>query len=140
MRLFFVLSANMHTTETQIPPELFGKVMLAVYSERKRLSACRRFVAASAACMVAVVSIVPLANLLYGEFLSSSFGRFFMLAIWDTKAVAANWQDYGLSLLESFPAFHSAAFLSALLIILLSVKIIAKYMRSIRKLKPVTQY
>jgi hypothetical protein len=136
MRLFFVLSANMRAQEVQLPPELFGKVMLAVYSERKRLAACRRFAAASATCAAAAVALIPMANILYGEFLASGFGRFFMLVIYDAEGVAANWQEYGLSLLESFPALPAAGFLSVILIILLSVKSIAKYVRSIRRIRP----
>ncbi len=139
-RSFFVILANMTDLATNPPPELLRNVMNAVYTERNRLAACRRFAFASTVCAFSSVLLVPMWNALRQELAASGFGSFASLIIFDTRLVLAYWQDYGLSLLESFPALQGAAFLSLIAAFLLSAKFIAKYARSLRRLRPLGRH
>jgi ABC-type phosphate/phosphonate transport system permease subunit len=126
----------MHDAKIIIPSDLFPKVMKSIYSERKRLAACRRFAVASIVFFTALASLYPVWSSLHTEFAASGFSQFLSLLVWDSRSVFANWQDYGLSLLESFPIINTAILLTVILSILLSIKFIAKNMGSLRRLKP----
>jgi len=77
--------------------------------------------------MTSLLAFIPIANRLIIESRASGFTRFLKLAFSDTRLVLGNWQDYILSLLESFPIMPVVGLLSAAAIALLCAKIIIKY-------------
>jgi hypothetical protein len=126
--------------DTHVLPsnQLADKVMGLIAAERRRRACCRRFTFASAVCMAMLIAFWPLANALLFELRSSGFSRFMGLIFSDTRLVLTNWQDYLLSLLESFPILHAAGLLSAIVIILVCARTIARYYSSLvptRRLK-----
>lgn len=120
--------------------DLFLKVMSSIKNERRRLAMCRRFVLASITCMAALLALYPVWNAFHAEFLSSGFSQFLSLLFWDTRSVLDNWQDYLLSLLESFPIVNAAVLLAVIWSFLVSLKFIFQYSKSLspaRRLKTV---
>lgn len=124
------------------PNRLVDKVMNRIAAERRRRACCRRFVFASAVCMATLIALWPLSNALINELQASGFSRFFKLIFSDTRLVLIDWQDYLLSLLESFPMLHAIGLLSAAAIILASARTIVKYSSSLmptRRLKTIVR-
>jgi ABC-type lipoprotein release transport system permease subunit len=125
-------------SQNTVPLDLFSKVMAAIAGERARLRAVRNFIIASLICIGALVSTFFVWNGFVRELVSSGFGQFASLIFLDFKAVIANWQDYGMSLLESFPAVNAAELVGEAILVLISTKLIityAKGMAPIRRLK-----
>lgn len=120
--------------------DLFLKVMASIKTERRRLALCRRFALASITCMAALLALYPVWNAFRAQFLSSGFSQFLSLLIWDTRSVLDNWQDYLLSLLESFPIVNAAVLLAVIWAFLVSLKFIFQYGKNlipVRRLKTV---
>jgi hypothetical protein len=90
------------------PPRLLGNIMAAIAEERARLRAIRRFAAASVLCI--------------GAFAMSGFGHYLSLLFIDARLVLANWHDFAMSLLESFPALGAAGLLAGIAAVLMSFR------------------
>ena len=110
-----------------VPPDLFSRVMSAIAGERARLKAIRNFVFASLICIGALVSTLFVWNGFMRELASSGFGQYASLIFMDYKAVLANWQDYGMSLLESFPVVNAAELIGEAVIVMILIKLIIAY-------------
>ena len=123
--IFRILS--MSNLPTTVPDGLLDKVMNRILLERSRISAIRRFIFASAICMGAMVSSVFVWHAFTQEILVSGFGQYLSLAFIDLRAVLNNWQDFGMSLLESFPAVNAAGLLAEAVILMVSIKFIVIY-------------
>lgn len=113
------------------PPHLLNKVMAAIANERARLKAIRNFIIASLICIGALVSTFFVWNGFMRELASSGFGQYASLIFLDYRAVLANWQDYGMSLLESFPAVNAAELVGEAVAILVSIRLIIAYAKRI---------
>ncbi len=104
------------------PPNLLGRILTRVTEERawkawrfKIAALVAGFVASAAALAFAVsVAFVSLTN--------SGVPQFLKLAITDTGAVAAYWQDFAYSLLETMPAGGLAAVLASIAVALILLR------------------
>ena len=117
-----------------VPAHLLDKVMFGIRTERARLMAIRRLIVSSSLCLVAAIALIPVWNAFYAAFRGSDFSQFAKLLFVDFQAVLTNWQDYSLSLLESFPIANAAALLFAVALLLASLKFIFKYSRGLSPL------
>jgi len=116
--------------------------MARIVAERRRLAACRRFTLASGVCMAALIALVPIIGGLAAELRASGFAQLIELAFSDTRLVIANWQDYALSLLESFPIMNAVGVLAVIAVILACASVIFRYFSSLapnRHLRAVNQ-
>jgi hypothetical protein len=114
-----------------LPPGLFDKVMSAIAEERARLKAVRNLIISSLCGVGALVSSVFVWNGLVRELITSGFGQYAALIFVDFKAVLANWQDYGMSLLESFPAVNAAELIGEVIIVMILIKLAIAYAKKI---------
>lgn len=132
---------SMSYNANNLPPGLFDKVMLAIALERARLKAIRNFIISSFCGLGALISAVFVWNGLVRELVTSGFGQYASLIFVDFKAVVANWQDYGMSLLESFPAVNAAELIGEVIIVMILIKLAIAYAKKIpavRHLKTVS--
>ncbi len=104
------------------PANLLAKIRAQIAAEENRLSERRRFFLSALCLLAALVAIYPIAAGLRDALQSSGFGKLASLAFSDTRRVLANWQDYALSLLESFPTAEIAVLLTLLLAVLLLIR------------------
>ncbi len=114
---------------------LFNKVMCRINDERARLKAIRRFVISSVVCVGALVSSVFVWNAFADELAISGFSQYASLAFLDLNAVLINWQDFGMSLLESFPVMNAVELLGVIAIIIASMKFILTYAERIAQVQ-----
>lgn len=122
---------NMTYSQNIVPADLLNKVMAAIANERARLRAIRNFIISSFCAVGALVSAFFVWNSLARELTTSGFGQYALLIFIDFKAVVANWQDYGMSLLESFPAVNIAEFIGEAVIIMILIKLAIAYAKKI---------
>jgi hypothetical protein len=128
----------MQYNQNNPPADLFDKVMAAIADERARLRAIRNFIIASLFCAGTLVSSIFVWNGFVRELVSSGFGQYASLAFSDIKIVLVNWQDFSLSLLESFPALATAELVAEIVVLMVSIKFIVSYAKKMapaRRLK-----
>ena len=123
---FFRINIMAYSQNT-VPTDLFNKVMAAIAEERARLNAIRIFIVSTLFCVGALVSTFFVWNGFVRELASSGFGQYAALAFLDFKAVLTNWQDYGMSLLESFPVVNAAELIGEAVLVMVSIKLIITY-------------
>jgi len=117
--------------ENNLPPGLFDRVMSAIAEERARIRAIRNFIISLFVCLGAMVSAIFVWSSLVNELALSGFGQYLSLIFVDFKAVLNNWQDYGMSLLESFPAVNIAELIGEVAIIMVLIKLSVAYAKKI---------
>lgn len=111
------------------PPEppvgLFQKIMARIHEEERLLSIKRRLILFSATVVVSAGAFIATIGVFQQEFAQSGFSYFSSLLFSDLGSVIANWQDFGLTLLESLPAMSMIALLAVALIFFWSIKNLA---------------
>lgn len=123
----------------QLPPDLLNKIMSQIKTERARSRAIWRFGLSSAIGLFLIWPTAAAWSSLASEFFVSGFSQYARLAFTDFGAIAANWQDYTMSLLESFPILNAATLLLSALALLVSANFVIEYGRrfsAISHLKP----
>lgn len=111
-----------HLEPPEPPAGLFNKIMARIREEKLLLSIKKRLILFSAVILASVGILIPVVGAFQAEFSQSGFSQFLSLMFSDLGAVTANWQDFGLALLESLPATSLIAFLATLLVLLWSLK------------------
>lgn len=111
-----------HLEPPEPPAGLFNKIMASIREEKLLLSIKKRLILFSAVILASVGILIPVVGAFQAEFSQSGFSQFLSLMFSDLGAVIANWQDFGLALLESLPATSLIAFLATLLVLLWSLK------------------
>ena len=111
----------------QTADRLIEKIFFQIRTERDRGAALRRLFLSLAAGSLFTLLLIPVWHAFSSEFIASGFGQYFSLFFSDLRSVTADWQDFSLSLLESFPVLNAILLLSAVFTVLLSVKYILKY-------------
>lgn len=106
------------------PPYLLGRIMNAIADERLRLKAIRRFAVASVFLATTLAASYFAWTHFAAAFVASGFGQYLAIAFVDLRSVLANWHDFAMSLLESFPALHASGLLAAFAAILLSSRFV----------------
>ncbi|MDP2655107.1 MAG: hypothetical protein Q8P17_00905 [bacterium] len=106
--------------------------MARIREEELLLSVKKRLILFSATVLASVGILIPVAGAFQAEFVQSDFSQFLSLMFSDLGAVTANWQDFGLALLESLPAAGLIAFLATTLVLLWSLKHLAQAINPVR--------
>jgi len=109
--------------ETPEPPAgLFAKIMARIYEEERLLFIKRRLFLSSTTFLISAGALITVVNTFQNEFAQSGLFQFLSLLFSDLELVAANWQDFGLAILESLPVMSMMAFLITIFVLLWSLK------------------
>ena len=115
----------------ELPEGIFGRIMARLRAEQRLLTIKRRMAIFSIGLIGSGVAFIPVFKMAQVEISNSGFLQFFSLLFSDFGTVAAYWQSFVLSLLETFPAVSAAALLSVILVFLGSLKFL------VRNIKPI---
>jgi len=121
-------------SETRLPQNLLERVMKSIHDEQMRQKAIWSFAIASVVGATASVSLVYICSAFMHELFASGFMQYFSLVFIDLKEVLVNWRDFGMSLLESFPALAGAELIAGVVVLMISIKFIIAYAK---KMSPV---
>ncbi|MDO8600802.1 MAG: hypothetical protein Q7R73_04360 [bacterium] len=116
------MTRHSHNENTELPADLFERIIARIHEEERLLSLKKRLILFSTTIFVSVGGFIPVVSILRQEFAQSGFLQFLSLMFSDFGAVMANWQDFGLALLESLPIMGMAAFLLTILVFFWSLK------------------
>lgn len=114
------------------PADLFDKVMHAITREYRRFLAIR----ISAAVFVgagALYAILSAGRELLEELAESGFLQYGSLIATDFRTVAASWQDYSITMLESLPVVTLFVFCALALILVVAINYSIYYLSALRK-------
>ncbi|MDD5043163.1 MAG: hypothetical protein PHD51_00640 [Patescibacteria group bacterium] len=117
------------------PAGLFQRTLLRLEEERKLAAVKRRLALFSVGLLGSIVALVPVFKMVYAGFAESGFIKFLSLIISDTGIVAAYWQNFALSLLETLPAMSLILLLAVVLVFLELLKLSVKNLKFIFVLK-----
>ena len=123
-----------YSFDSELPSGLFDKVILRIEWEKKILAIKNKLIFFSVLFAVSAAISLPLWVSLFKELSQSSFLQYLILPFYDLRAVAASWQDFSLSLLETAPAIILTFSLAALFMLLLSLQLMTKYLKIIKDL------
>lgn len=112
------------------PPGLLELIMLRIGEERRR-AARIRIMCLGAVSLIALFSLVPAWQGFYAELAQSGFTQFMSLLFSDAGVVASYWQEFVMSLAESFPMFGLFAVLASVFALLLPLRFLARDMSAI---------
>lgn len=115
-----------------VPHGLFERVMTRI-SREQRLYLWRRIIVSCAACIALFAACVPVWRALVAELGESGFFQYATLLVSDFKSVAALWQDYALTLLESLPAARLTEFLVLALLLVVAIFYSLNYSSALNK-------
>jgi hypothetical protein len=107
------------------PDGLCGVVLSRVALEQKR-TARRRFETAVASLLASLGAAVAAVFVLANSLAASGFWKFVSLAFSDGGTVLTYWQQFAMSLLESFSVPEMVLLLSCVFAVLLSLKFLSK--------------
>lgn len=116
------------------PKELFGRIMSRIRREQKLETVKQRIAIFSIGALASLAAVFPAFQILETELASSGFFSFFSLLFSDFSIVAAYWQNFALSLLETLPIMGLAAVLAASAFFLGSIKLLTKNIRDVLSL------
>jgi len=106
----------------QMPPELLEKILNRLTKQQK-LAAKRRLFVFSFSLLGSLIALIPAWQFVWSGFAESGFWQFFSLLFSDAAVVLTYWQNYALSLLETFPASRLIIFLAVVFVFLQSLKL-----------------
>ena len=106
---------------SKAPEDLYKTVLLRVVLEQKR-AIKRRFAMAVASLVVSVGAAVMAVLVLANSLTASGFWKFVSLAFSDGGTVVTYWQQFSLSLLESFSVPEMVVSLACILAVMISLK------------------
>lgn len=119
-----------HLNKPEPSPELFGRVMDRIHlAERRRIRIRVTFFATM--LMASIFVGVDSFRLIQTGLNESGFLAFWSLIFTDTGAMLTYWQNLGMSLLESLPVMSIALFLTATLVFLESLNLLARDIKSV---------
>jgi hypothetical protein len=114
-------------TQADAPKKLFEQIVKRIRIEKQLASARKKAVYFSVALALSAIAFFLALATLRGTLNQSEFARAFSLVLSDPGAVLANWYDFALFALESLPVVSVLIFFAALLVLLESLKYIARY-------------
>jgi len=117
-------------TSAEVSPDLFDKVMLRLEVEQRRQALRRRLFVLAAPFLAALALVVPVWNSFQFNLSHSGFTDYLSLGFYDFKLVAVQWQDFSLSLLETFPMVNSIELLTVVLALLFTLKLLVASTRA----------
>ena len=119
-----------HLEPPEPPAGLLNKIMARIREEELLLSIRKRLILFSSVVLMSAGAFIPVINAFQAEFAQSGFSQFLSLIFSDFGSVMANWQDFGLTILESLPAMSLIALLTTALVFLWSSKHLAEALKS----------
>jgi len=109
------------------PRQLFYRIMERLGIEKK-LKAIRKRLSFSYIALIIFGALVFVAVLaIRHEVRESEFGPLVSLFLSDTNVVMLYWHEFALSVLESMPLYYFILFLSGLLLLLVSLRLVVQY-------------
>lgn len=113
------------------PAYLFNRVVNRINTE-KEITSSKRKAAYFSIALAGSVTLFGVALLaLEGSLIESEILKLLSVFVSDPGASLANWQNFSIFFLESFPVVHLALFFAALFAVLQSLKYFAKYTSNI---------
>lgn len=110
------------------PATLRTKILMRIGQEERRRA--KIFLAASATTIsLSIVGIVFSVQYMMEGFYQSSFYTYFSLLLSDPDIVLRYWQEFALSIAESLPFLGITISLIAIVMLLLSVRVLANNLR-----------
>lgn len=122
-----------HLETVEPPKDLSIRLMLRYQQEQKTKILMRKLHLSlfSLVTVASAVFLVPTIKAFLASVSESGFLYFFSLLFSDFKIMVANWQVFGLSLLESLPVLNLAILLFVIFIFLGSLKFLSKDLKII---------
>lgn len=111
-----------HLTSPEPPTGLLDRIIARIHKEEQLMSIKKRLFLFSTTILVSAITFVPAISAFKEEFAQSGFLQFVSLLFSDFWLVIADWQNFGLAILESLPAMSITAFLFTALVFLWSLK------------------
>lgn len=109
------------------PADLLNKIMSRLDKEKKLQALRKRLILVAASFLPLLAAAVPVWRSFQLNIIQSGLSEYMGLMLYDFKIVLANWQDFGLSVLESLPIISAVPMLALLLSWLLALKFAVKY-------------
>ena len=117
-------------TELEPPQRLLGGIVMRIILERQR-HAWVRVMVWTAGTMGALAGLVPAFHYAGQELAQSGFYQYLSLLFSDGGVLLANsWREFALSLAESLPLMGITFVLAALFVLLGSIRLIARDMKT----------
>lgn len=118
-----------HEFRAQQPEQLLKKILIKIRIIEIR-NARIKLVFSSLITIVAAVSTIPAISYLTRAVYQSGTWEYFKLMFSDSQIIFTYWQEFGLSLLESFPFTELAIVLTAICIALTAVKFAVRQIKN----------
>ena len=116
--------------QTPEPPAgLFDKIMKRIH-RKQRLLIFKRLALFSIGVIGSGAAFVPVFQMVQSGLNESGFIKFFLLLFSDLELVMANWQNFGLALLESLPVMSIVAFLALIFVFVESLKFLTQNVKT----------
>lgn len=133
MHPFIVLIYMDSNDQFKIPQDLLEKVIVRIEAEKQIVAYRRRFTLSAILFVGAIFSLIPAWGTFRADLVSSGFGQYLQLLFSDFGTIMANWQDFGLTLLESIPIIGIAELLLSLFSVMVLLKFLLQYSTGIFK-------
>ncbi len=117
--------------QVEPPARLLDTVLVRIEGERRR-SARRRLVLSACLGLASLSALFPAVSYLVRDLAGSVFGRYLALLVSDGSYLVSFWSEYLMSLAESLPLTSLAGVLAAVLTLLASLKLSAKYLSQLQ--------
>jgi hypothetical protein len=119
--------------------QMLVKIMSRLDKER-RLRFLRRRLVLTVMVFIPLLAVVgPVWHYFWLDFQSSGLIDYLSLATSDAAVVLANWQNFGLGLLEFFPVISTASILGVLLAWLIVIKLAFEYSQEFMNFKQISK-
>lgn len=120
-------------TGIEIPQNLLQKILSRIDTEQRLQRARRRLCLAVSMLLPAIFFSVSAWQSFQSELYTSGFFQYVRLLFSDSFAVFTDWQDYSLSLVESFPIANAIELFGIIFIILTSLKFMVASVSAIQE-------
>lgn len=115
---------NKNNNSARRPPKGLFEKIIANIGKKQLIIAKRKIAIFSLGAVIAIIVFIITFNILKFEFSHSGSVGFISLVFSDPVYVVDVWEDYLMFILESFPVFSAVAFLSVVLILLGSLRLL----------------
>lgn len=113
---------------------LLVKIMARIQQEKKIMELRKRLIFFSFITIGSAITLAPAFNALRLELAQSGISQYLSLLFSDYSTVIILWQEFTLSVLETFPVMTVIVFLAAVFAFLVSLRFLARDLRSFSRL------
>lgn len=122
---------------TKFEENLLAKIMARIQQEKKIGELRKRLIFFSFIAVGSAIALAPAFNALRLDLAQSGVVQYFSLLFSDYSTVIVLWQEFALSVLETFPVMTVAIFLAAVFVFLISLKFLIKDYEQIFSIKSI---